>query len=1090
MASGARTRLLAVLFVDQVASTTTLQQLGDLEADELRRRLEIVLDESIDHAGGTTVKKTGDGRMAVFESASDAINCAVRMQERCDRDNRLNRSKPPLCIRVGVSVGDVTEEDADFHGTTVVEAARLESAAPEPGILCTDLARSLAGSRSDGVFETRVDVDAKGFRDPIAAWVVTWDREPRRPVSSIPGALGAGGRFDFAGRESELADARKAWSATIDGEVTGILIAGEPGVGKTRLARELAIEAIDDGALVLFGRCDEGVGAPFQPIADALAHYVDLVRPMPSDLGRFPGELRRLVPHLDEDVEGLPDMIRADSETEQYRLFDAVLSWLETAAADQPLLLVIDDIHWASQPTMDLLRHLLRRVPGAPLCIVGTYRDTATDESLQLLRFLGDMQRAHATVSINLTGLDASGIRSFLRSAELDVSSGDQALNDLVERLLGQTAGNAFFLGEMVSMLRERGLDEIATAAPAALGQVVLDRVSRLSLSAVELLNAAAVASTEVSLDVLALATRRPRGELVEAADEALRAGLLVEVPGVPVRYRFQHDLVRSTVYETMSLGRRSQRHHEMAHAIEEVHAKDLTEYLDDLAYHYVRSADPADVDRAVIVAQLAGDQASEQVGFATAVVHYENALGLMDRPGCTHPERLRGRLELSLGIAMKRAGIKGVRAMLFDAAEIASAEDDPDTVVHAALANTRGFFSSAGRTDEGRVRLLEMALDAVDPDDSAHTAKLLANLSVELTFGSDHERRQSLSDESLAMAERMDDPRCLAHVINQRINFLWNASGLSERLILCDRLQTITQDFDAPQWHYSAASSQFQAAMEAGDLDLTDRCLERMKSAAEELRQPVVQSYLRMREAVRAIVGGDLGLGETLATECYEIGQEAGQPDALTFYFGQLINLRFHQGRLGELVAIVADEAAANPGLPSMQAALALIYCEIGEPDRAREQFEELTDRHHELLHDLSWLVMTSLLADVCFQLDDAQRAEKLHRALSPYRAQCIDNGTNWFGSVGHYLAMLEHVMGRFDDADASFRAAVEWHARMPAPLLLARTEIDWAVSLLRRPVPERDHASQLIASSRSAASELGLGRVLARATELSQLL
>jgi hypothetical protein len=188
--------------------------------------------------------------------------------------------------------------------------------------------------------------------------------------------------------------------------------------------------------------------------------------------------------------------------------------------------------------------------------------------------------------------------------------------------------------------------------------------------------------------------------------------------------------------------------------------------------------------------------------------------------------------------------------------------------------------------------------------------------------------------------------------------------------------------------------------------------------------------------------------------------------------------------------VAIVADEAAANPGLPAMQAALALIYCEIGEPDRAREQFEELTDRHHELLHDLSWLVMTSLLADVCFQLDDAQRAEKLHRALSPYRAQCIDNGTNWFGSVGHYLAMLEHVMGRFDDADASFRAAVEWHARMPAPLLLARTEIDWAVSLLRRPVPERDHASRLIASSRSAASELGLGRVLARATELSQLL
>jgi class 3 adenylate cyclase len=1089
MANAVRTRLLAVLFVDQVASTSLLQELGDLGADELRRRLEPILDEAIVEHDGKVVKTTGDGRMAVFESASEAIDAGIAMHKRCDRSNRANSGSAPLKIRVGVSVGDVTEENDDYHGTAVVEAARLESAAIESGMLCTDMARSLGGNRSGGRFETRVEVDAKGFNEPIAAWIVTWDVEPPAPLRTLPPELGAGGRFDFVGRERELVDARRAWAGVRAGSITGVLIAGEPGVGKTRLARELAIEAIDDGALVLYGRCDEGVGAPFQPFANALEHFVERYSPAVGDLGRFAGELRRLVPDLDHRVGGLPGMIEADSNTEQYRLFDAVLSWLETTATEQPVLLVVDDIHWAAEPTLHMLRHLLRRAPEAPVCILATYRDTEADGSSRLLRFLGETQRFPGTASINLSGLDGSDILALLRSAELGLSDDEASAATLADRLQNQTAGNAFFLGEVITLLRERGPDGADAGVPEALGEVVLDRVSRLTPTTVEMLNAISVANTDVSLDVLAIATSRSRSELVDATEEALHAGILVEVPGAPVRFRFQHDLVRSTMYETMSLGRRSQRHHDMAIAIEEVHARDLSDYLDELAYHYDRSTDPADADRAVIVAQLAGDNASRRLGFSTAVEHYENALRLMDRYGATHPEELRGRLKLNLGVAMKRAGVRGSRAMLFEAAAIAAANDDPATIVNAALANTRGFFSSAGRTDHDRVKLIEMALEAVDPNDSAHTAKLLANLSVELTFGDDHERRQALSDESVAMAERLDDQFCLAHVINQRIGVLWSARGLPERLRLCERLQDITARLDSPQWRYTAASSQFQAAMEAGDLDLADRCIAEMRSTLGEARQPVLEAYLLLRESVRAIVGGDLARGEELATECFELGQASGQPDALTFYFSQLVNLRFHQGRLAELEAIIAQESAANPGLPALQSALALLYCEVGALDKAREPFEDLADRHHELLHDLSWLVMTTLLADACFQLDDADRAARLHTLLEPYRNQCVDNATNWFGSVGHYLALLEHTMGRFDEADASFEAAVEWHARMPAPALLARTQIDWATSLLRRPDPNLDRADELIAAATTAAEQLGLGNVLVRAATLREL-
>ena len=197
----------------------------------------------------------------------------------------------------------------------------------------------------------------------------------------------------------------------------------------------------------------------------------------------------------------------------------------------------------------------------------------------------------------------------------------------------------------------------------------------------------------------------------------ALKAGLLFEEPERPIRYRLLHDLVRSTIYNSMSLGTRSRIHQDLAHAIELVHARDLEPWLDELAYHYVRSDDPADVDRAVECSRLAGDQANRQLAFATrATTTWLLSAWLIDsgRPRRQLIERV---LLLSLGVAKKRAGQGGYyRALFLEAAELAGANDDSETIVQAALASTRGFFSAAGRTDQERVHLLEMALELCRP--------------------------------------------------------------------------------------------------------------------------------------------------------------------------------------------------------------------------------------------------------------------------------------------------------------------------------------------------------------------------------------
>ncbi len=400
-----------------------------------------LIGEAIEGHGGRLVKHLGDGVMATFAGAADAVAAAVRIQQMLDRYNRSGAALEPLRVRVGLSAGDVAIEDDDCFGTPVIEAARLCAAAAGGQVLVNDVVRWLAGTSGGHVFRPHGALTLKGLADPVPTSEVAW--EPLiDPALPLPALLSQAGRI-FVGRDDELDRLRRLWKETVAGDRRVALLAGEPGIGKTRLAIEMAVAAQEAGGVVLAGRCDEDLGVPYQPFVEALRHYI--THAADRRLGRHAGELARLVPELPKIVGGLPEPLRSDPETERYRLFDALAAWLADVSAEAPVLLVLDDLHWAAKPTLLLLRHVLRWADPIRLLVVVTYRDSDIGRGHPMSDFLADLRREAGVERLAVSGLDTPAVAAFIESAaghRLD-SDDERELPRVVWR---ETEGNPFFV--------------------------------------------------------------------------------------------------------------------------------------------------------------------------------------------------------------------------------------------------------------------------------------------------------------------------------------------------------------------------------------------------------------------------------------------------------------------------------------------------------------------------------------------------------------------------------------------------------------------------------------------------------------------
>ena len=1091
-----------VLFTDIVGSTELRGRLGEDAADELRRAHDRLLVQTVESNGGRMVKGLGDGIMATFAGASDAVAAAVAIQQEIDRLVRSGKVAVPLAVRVGVSAGDVAIDEGDVHGTPVIEASRLCAAAGGGEILVADVVRILAGSTGDHEYVTVGPLTLKGLEHPVAATRVEWKPAALSSVP-MPAFLTDVGRI-FVGRDAEVERVGQLWKEALAGERRVALLGGEPGVGKTRLAAQVAAQVHDEGGIVLVGRCDEDLGVPYQPFVEALRHYVDHTAPadLKDRLGRYGGELVRLMPELADRATDLPPALQSDPETERYRLFDAVGAWLAAASADQPILLVVDDLHWAAKPTLLLLRHVLRFSEPLRLLIVGTYRDTELGRRHPLTDLLADLRRQGGVERISLSGLDAGSVAKYVEEAAgRDLESGEEALP---QAIYAETEGNPFFVAEVLRHLVETGDIErrqgrwVTTTAiedlgiPEGIRDVVGRRLSRLSDEANDVLAVAAVIGADFEVAVLSQAGGVSPQSVVAALDEAVAARLVSETPDAASDYRFAHALVRATLYEELSAARRVALHLQAAEAIESVHATRLQHHLPALAHHYLQSAVPAaDPAKAVDYARQAGDAALAQLAHDDAVRYYQQALDLLHLSRAPEDDPDQIELLISLGEAQRRAGHPAFRETLLDAARRARQRHDADALARAALANGRGTMTSvAGRMDPERIADLQAALELIGDGDSPTRARLLAHLALEQAWSSDLPDLIRLTGDAIAMARRLAEPATLADVLLSSFYPLNAPSTVQQRLDLADELLALAEELGDRRIAVYAYHQRTRTALEGGDLAEAERCAECQSALADEIGEPTLRWMAAINSVGVPLAAGQLQVVEERSIAALSMAQDT-QPDAKVFHVAQMFFVCYEQGRLEELLPTFL-EMAADPGfkVPVAEVICAFIFCELDRPDQGRPYYEALAaDRFGGIRFDHLWLTGIALSAEVAVRLEDSESAALLGDLLTPYTDQVVNIHGWQLNCVTHYLGLLATSLGRFDQAEAHFQATVDRQLRLGTPAWLAHTRYEWARMLLARRAPgDEEQARELLGQALATARELGLSNVERRTVALLQ--
>ncbi len=893
-------------------------------------------------------------------------------------------------------------------------------------------------------------------------------------------------RDPFVGRTDALASLDAALRDALSGRPRLVVLVGEPGIGKTRTAAELSRRARDRGAMTLHGRCHEGEGAPpFWPWVQVLRSIVSSFGPdrLRAALGARARDLAPLVPALGgEASDAFPEL---SPEQARFRQFDATAELLRHVAGERPVVIVLDDLHWADKASLLLMRFLTGDLSDARVLVVGTYRDVELGRRHPLAEILGDLAREAAFTRVTLRGLTGEDVRDYL--ARLHEGRAGEDVAEAVHRM---TDGNPFFLGEVARLLaaeqQSGALAVGALALPEGVREAIGRRLNALSRDTNDVLAVASVLGRSFAVPILERVVELPAEKTLAALDEALAARVLVSGDGLELS--FVHALVRETLYDELSIVQKVTLHRRAAEVLAAAHQADPGPHLAEVAHHYFQAAPSGRGGEAVDYCERAAERALVLLSYEEAAQHFSRALEALGISAPDDSER-RARLLLALGNAQVSSGERdGARDTFRRAATVARAMGRADLLARAALGLGGPFDYFGTPADAELGALLEEARTALITFEAGEhrglRAGIIGRLASTPPYSESMSTRDELSREAVDLARSSGEIAMLSRALGARYWALLGPDHVHDRLEIGAELIALTGSTGDLNHAVLGHEFRFGSLVALGDVVRADQEVAELDRMASELRRPVDQWLVTWFRASRALSDGRFDDASVLIEKARAHGERAQHPGARVVFAGQSLWLAHERGHTDVFEEGLQAFEDGYPWAARVGRITALFaHTEGGRLDQARRALDAVASGGLRTIpRDEHWSLLMCLLATSCATLADVDRSAIVYDLLRPFaeRMAVHDLLRVHLGSVALYLGMLAGTLGDDDRAEEHFQSSLAINRRIGSRPYVARAELQYG-KWLRRSDP-RAAARHLAAAAREATA-LGMAGVAAMA-------
>jgi class 3 adenylate cyclase/tetratricopeptide (TPR) repeat protein len=1073
--------VLTIMMTDIVGSSALRRARGDRDADDILGSQGEIVHDKVVAFGGRVRKSLGDGFLISFPSAAAAVRAAATIQRALHEYDIANPQRP-VEIRIGIHTGQVTEHDGDLLGQSVHVAARVMAEAVGGQILTSDEVRKLAEPQVDWPFLDSGLFWLRGFPERWRLYEVSWNDTSAGVRTPAVSAL----LTPLVERDAERVILRRLIDEALAGNGKLALVAGEPGVGKSRLVAEIGDEAQARGMRQLTGHCVQMSGAPpYLPYVEMIEQAISNPRSplaLRQALGDVAGEIARIAPALRRVFPDIPPPVELPAELARRYVWNSIGEFVGRAAQGAPLLLVLEDLHWADESTVLLTEYLAPLLPEMPVLVIGTYRDIEVDLHHPLARVIGELGRRRLAEPVSLRRLSFDGVRAMLQAL-----AGQPAPDQLVRVIDRETEGNPFFVEEVYLHLVESGVlldahgrvrpdlhvDEVSV--PESIRLVLGQRLDRLAPSVREVLVAAAVSGRVFTSEIVSEVAGANDDALAAAFDEAKRARLIAPSK-VTGELMFSHELIRQTLLSGVSAVKRERLHLRTVQAISRFYSDELEAHAGELAYHLSHAGRAGDRASLIHYLTTAGERAFDAAAYDDAVGYFKKALSLTLNDG----QLGRAQLLEWLAMALRSVGRwDDALGTMNEALDRYEALGNVEAIGRLGWAMVYQLVWTA-RLVEG-VQVGRRTLAALGNTVSADKARLLSGLAFAISVSGDYAAATATFDQARALAEQAGNQRAMADMLHMQTIHHFVYAEFAEGIRVGLRA---AETFERESALWDLCSVQAFVIFEDGNLgsrEQATRLADKTLGLAERLGHHGA-AFMVLSDRIRvAAMLGDLPQVEALGPQIVDIGERGGLPWR---YLGHLyLGLAAHRRGNAERAeaqlrnAVELEPAGAFAGQSAAALARHLAY--RGRADEVMELFESARAKLPSLdrVNGIgSWSCLLNFVEAfyLCGLNEEAA-------ALSPLVERVLELDKRWISYDGRLAAtraaLAAAAVRRWEEAERYFGIAREVAVQMSNRVELADLcRLHARMLLDRGGTGDHERAAEMLQDALSAYREFGM--------------